>query len=91
MITSYTLYVFCHCLMKKFFQLQSHESNIENKGSAIQIQSTSVFLAALSFACEALISCTKQLNIIDEENGDGNYGSTLAQSANAIKIEMKVV
>lgn len=64
---------------------------IEKEGSAMQIQNDSVFLIALSFACEALIACTKQLNIMDEESGDGNYGSTLAQSANAIKTEIKVV
>lgn len=57
----------------------------------MQIQNSSVFFVALSFACEALISCTRQLNIIDEECGDGNYGSTLAQSANVIKIQLKVV
>ncbi|XP_014487172.1 PREDICTED: putative 3,4-dihydroxy-2-butanone kinase isoform X2 [Dinoponera quadriceps] len=68
---------------------QTYESSIENMGPTLQIQNSPVFLVALSFACEALISCAKQLNIIDEECGSGNYGSTLAQSASVIKIEVK--
>lgn len=56
----------------------------------IQPQSAPTFLIVLTYACEALIACARQLDIIDE-CGDGNYGTTLAHSANAIKLAIKVV
>lgn len=49
------------------------------------------FLIVLTFACEALIACARQLDIMDEECGDGNYGTILAHSANTIKLAIKVV
>ena len=52
----------------------------------MQLQNSSAFLIVLTFACQALIACAKQLDIMDGECGDGNYGTILAQSANAIKL-----
>lgn len=50
-----------------------------------------VLLIIISFACEALIACTEQLNIMDEECGDGDCGTTLARGATAIKTAIKVI
>lgn len=49
------------------------------------------FLVILTFACDALVACVRQLNIMDEECGDGNYGTTLAHTASVIKIAIKVI
>ncbi|KAL6263629.1 hypothetical protein P5V15_006414 [Pogonomyrmex californicus] len=65
------------------------ENSIYNIGPVIQSRSGPSFLTVLTFSCEALIACAKQLNIMDEECGDGNYGSILAHSANAIKLAIK--
>lgn len=54
-------------------------------------QSGPAFLVVLTFACEALIACVRQLNIMDEECDDGNYGTTLAHSASVIKVAIKVI
>lgn len=64
---------------------------MEYKGSAMRASSGPAFLVVLTFACEALIACAKQLDIMDEECGDGNYGSAVAQSASAIKTAIEVV
>lgn len=56
----------------------------------IQSQNGPKFLVILTFACEAVIACVRQLNIMDEECGDGNYGTTLAHTADVIKIAIKV-
>lgn len=57
----------------------------------IQSQNGPRFLVILTFACEALIACVRQLNIMDEECGnDGNYGTTLAHTAGVIKVAIKV-
>jgi len=56
----------------------------------IQSQNGPRFLVILTFACKALIACVRQLNIMDEEYGDGNYGTTLAHTAGVIKVAIKV-
>lgn len=53
-------------------------------------RSGQAFLTILSFACEAVIACTDQLDIMDEEFGDGDCGTTLADGAKAIKTAIKV-
>ncbi|XP_072757656.1 folliculin [Anoplolepis gracilipes] len=68
---------------------QSSQTLHKNIGPMIQSQSGPKFLVILTFACEALIACVRQLNIMDEECGDGNYGTTLAHSANVIKVAIK--
>jgi len=57
----------------------------------MQSQNGPAFLIVLTFACEALIACARQLDIMDEEHDVGNYGTVLAHSANAIKLAIKVV
>lgn len=69
----------------------AHENSISDTGPMIQPESGPAFLTVLTFACEALIACARQLNIMDEECGNGNYGTILACSANAIKLAIKVV
>ena len=39
---------------------------------------------AISFACEALISCERQLNQLDTGSGDGDCGSTLKRGAGCL-------
>lgn len=67
------------------------KDNVSNIGPIMQPQNSSAFLIVLTFACEALIACARQLDIMDGECGDGNYGTILAQSANAIKLAIKVM
>lgn len=69
----------------------THENSISEIGPIMQAQNGSSFLTVLTFACEALIACARQLDIMDAECSDGNYGTTLAHSASAIKLAMKVV
>ncbi|XP_077271845.1 uncharacterized protein LOC143902635 [Temnothorax americanus] len=69
----------------------AHENSTctSDTGPKIQSRNGPAFLTVLTFACEALIACARQLDIMDEECGDGNYGTTLARSANAIKLAIK--
>ncbi|KAL0108763.1 hypothetical protein PUN28_014120 [Cardiocondyla obscurior] len=70
---------------------QNSQTTCENTsaGPLIQPQNGPAFLTVLTYACEALIACVRQLNIMDEECGDGNYGTIIAHCANAIKLEIK--
>lgn len=43
----------------------------------------------LSFASEALISCERQINLMDSELGDGDAGTVLRSGAEAIKSALK--
>ncbi|XP_020290803.1 putative 3,4-dihydroxy-2-butanone kinase [Pseudomyrmex gracilis] len=70
-------------------QTISKISDVERKGPAMQPQSGAAFITAITFACEAVIACARQLDIIDQECGEGNYGTALARGANAIKTEIK--
>ncbi|XP_046825465.1 triokinase/FMN cyclase-like [Vespa crabro] len=63
--------------------------SIEAKGAMIDNRTGQVLLIIISFACEALIVCAEQLNIMDKECGDGDCGTTLARGANAIKTAIK--
>ena len=44
---------------------------------------------AVTFACEALISCEDQLNTMDSGSGDSDCGSTLKRGAEAILNAVK--
>lgn len=72
---------------------EEQDSQIMHKnsdvGPMIQSQNGPRFLIILTFACEALIACVRQLNVMDEECGNGNYGTRLAHTAGAIKIAIK--
>lgn len=48
------------------------------------------FLVALTYACQALTACARQLDVMDEERGDGNYGSALARCADAVRAAIEV-
>lgn len=41
------------------------------------------------FACDAIISCARQINIMDCETGDGDTGSALQKGAEAINIHAR--
>ncbi|XP_070150656.1 probable dihydroxyacetone kinase isoform X2 [Polyergus mexicanus] len=66
-----------------------HKNSVSDIGPIMQLQSSPGFLVILTFACNALIACVRQLNIMDEECGAGNYGTTLAHTASVIKIAIK--
>ncbi|XP_029678738.1 folliculin isoform X2 [Formica exsecta] len=66
-----------------------HKNSVSDIGPMMQPQSGPGFLVILTFACDALVACVRQLNIMDEECGDGNYGTTLAHTASVIKIAIK--
>lgn len=68
----------------------AYQNSVPNTGPMIQPQNGPAFLTVLTFACESLMACARQLDIMDEERG-GNYGTILARSANAIKLAIKVV
>ncbi|XP_053995100.1 uncharacterized protein LOC128885211 [Hylaeus volcanicus] len=59
--------------------------HINIKGPTIKYETSKIFLSVISVACEAIIACAKQLNRIDQEFGNGNYGTNLARGAEAIK------
>lgn len=44
----------------------------------------------VTFACDALISCERQLNVIDSERGDGDTGTRIRRGAEAILNEFTV-
>jgi len=46
-------------------------------------------LKAVTFACEAIMSCEEQLNIMDSGSGDSDCGSTLKRGAEAILSAVK--
>ncbi|XP_017795617.1 PREDICTED: uncharacterized protein LOC108577040 [Habropoda laboriosa] len=60
-------------------------SNINLQGPIINHENSQIFLSVISMACKAIIACTKQLNKMDQEFGDGNYGTSLACGAKAIQ------
>ncbi|KAJ8978993.1 hypothetical protein NQ317_015709 [Molorchus minor] len=47
------------------------------RGPKLDNRLANVLLLCTQFACDALISCEKQLNIIDSEKGDGDTGTRL--------------
>lgn len=49
-----------------------------------------MFLIVITFACDALISCEKQLNTIDSEKRDGDTGTRIKKGAEAILNEITV-
>ncbi|XP_012283909.1 triokinase/FMN cyclase isoform X2 [Orussus abietinus] len=58
-------------------------------GPSMAERTGQVFLMILTFACEALIACAEQLNIMDEDSGDGDCGTTLRKGADALKSAIK--
>ena len=52
--------------------------------------SAEAFGTIILFACEALIACADQIDIIDQNGGDGDCGTSLAAGARAIKKAVQV-
>lgn len=57
----------------------------------MQPQNGPAFLIVLTYACDALIACAKQLDQMSEEEAYENYGTKVADTARAIKLYIKVV
>ena len=66
------------------------ELEVKPLGPSMNERSAQAFLMILSFACEAVIACSEQINIMDEEFGDGDCGTTLAAGAKNIKSAIMV-
>lgn len=58
------------------------------RGPRLSNRASNLFTLAVQFACDALISCERQLNTIDLERGDGDTGSRIRQGAQAVLKEM---
>lgn len=43
----------------------------------------------VQFACEAILSCEKQINLMDTEEGDGDTGLSMSRGATAIKKSLE--
>nr|CAI5858753.1 unnamed protein product [Callosobruchus analis] len=54
------------------------------RGPQLSEKLSNVVLYSTQFACEALISCEKQLNMIDSERGKGDTGSRLKRAADTL-------
>lgn len=60
------------------------------RGPKLSNVASNIFTVVVTFACDALISCEKQLNTIDSERGDGDTGYRIKKGAEAILNEMTV-
>ncbi|XP_022903990.1 triokinase/FMN cyclase-like [Onthophagus taurus] len=63
-------------------------NNFELRGPRLGKRQANTFLLVIQFACDALISCEKQINIIDSEFGDGDAGTRIKQAAVAINGQL---
>lgn len=57
----------------------------------MSMDSAEAFLNILLFACEALIACADQIDIIDRETGDGDCGTSLKKGAEVIKQAIEAI
>ncbi|XP_058818957.1 PTS-dependent dihydroxyacetone kinase 1, dihydroxyacetone-binding subunit DhaK-like [Topomyia yanbarensis] len=58
--------------------------NISNMYTISEELGVKLASTILNFVCEALVSCTNMLNIIDREAGDGDTGTTIGKGSGAI-------
>ena len=65
------------------------ETGSVNKGPEVGKFGHEATLKAVTFACEAIISCEDQLNTMDSGSGDSDCGSTLKRGAEAILNAVK--
>lgn len=64
-------------------------SNLQ--GPIMNYETSQAFLSIISMACEAILTCEKQLNKMDQKiYGNGDYGTNLARGAEAIKNAIQV-
>ncbi|KAK9743859.1 DAK2 domain [Popillia japonica] len=61
---------------------------IEMRGPRLSKRQMNTLLLVTQFACDALISCERQLNIMDAENGDGDTGTRLKRGMETINTEL---
>ncbi|CAL7935787.1 unnamed protein product [Xylocopa violacea] len=59
--------------------------DINLRGPIMNHEVGQAFLTVISMACAAIIACKKQLDKMDEQYGNGDYGSRLARGAKAIQ------
>jgi dihydroxyacetone kinase len=60
------------------------KQHVALKGPKLGEKQTNICRKAIQFACDALISCERQLNLIDAESSVGNVGSRLKNMADNI-------
>lgn len=60
------------------------------QGPKLSARQANVLYLVTQFACDALISCERQLNTIDNERGDGDTGTRIKQGAEAILKELSL-
>lgn len=60
------------------------------QGPKLDGRQANILCLVTQFACDALVSCEKQLNTIDSERGDGDTGSRIRQGAEAILRELSL-
>lgn len=60
------------------------------RGPKLSNKVSNIFIVVVTFACDALISCEKQLNTIDSENGHADSGTRIKRGAEAILNEMNL-
>ncbi|XP_076379857.1 triokinase/FMN cyclase isoform X2 [Megalopta genalis] len=60
-------------------------TNTNLQGPSMCHETSKKFISIILTACEAIIACMNQLNILDQEYGKGDYGTNLANGALAIK------
>lgn len=58
------------------------------RGPRLNKRQMNVLLVVTQFACDALISCEKQLNVMDAESGDGDTGTRLKRGMDALNVEL---
>lgn len=59
------------------------------KGPALSESQANLLMLALQFSCDALLSCEKQMNLIDSESSDGDTGTRIKSGVEAIQKEIK--
>ncbi|CAG9834023.1 unnamed protein product [Diabrotica balteata] len=59
------------------------------RGPKLSDEASNIMYFAMQFACDALISCEKQLNVIDSEKGDGDTGTRMKTVAELLIKRMR--
>ncbi|XP_057664807.1 triokinase/FMN cyclase-like isoform X1 [Diorhabda carinulata] len=59
------------------------------RGPQLSERATNTLYFAIQFACDALIACEKQLNVIDSERDDGDTGTRMKTVAELLVKRMK--
>lgn len=58
-------------------------------GPHLSEKNANIVYLAVQFACDALISCERQINLIDSESGGGNVGTKMKHGAQRIMLDIK--